>query len=410
MSSVAKDELPGMKSLEKVLLYSSFVNLLVVAALGILLRSLPFINGFPLLYKNVLHAHSHFAFGGWLMPVLLLLILKKFPAIKQAMGYFHARNISIILLLSSYGMLASFPFMGYKATSIFFSTLSVIGSFYLVVQIWKALSGRKLETSEKFLKAGSFYLAISAIGPFATGPLIAMGQQGSPLYFNSIYFYLHFQVNGWFVFAILAFIYQQMEKAGRPANGNKVFYLFNTACIPAFFLSVLWNQPHMVFNWIGAVAATIQLVGLYFMLKDLRQWKQAAGNLFQAVMAAFVLKNILQLLSAHPMLAEMAYQNKNFIIAYLHLVLLGFVSLFVFHEVFKKISNTILAGIGMKSFITGFVITELLLVVYAAGSVFAFPVPYYNELLLLFSWLFPVGISLMILALRPSLKTRLQFN
>ena len=131
---------PGrIEKLRRYLICASFINLLIVALMGVLLRSFPFLSSFPSTYKNILHGHSHFAFGGWLMPVILGLLLKNFSQLHQKVAYHHWRNISIILLASAYGMLLSFPVQGYKAVSIFFSTLSLLGSFYMAVVIWKAL-------------------------------------------------------------------------------------------------------------------------------------------------------------------------------------------------------------------------------------------------------------------------------
>ena len=356
---------------------------------------------FPLAFKNVLHAHSHFAFGGWLMPVLVLLITRKFPSVKTQTGYRHWRNIMVILLASSYGMLASFPFMGYKPLSIIFSTLSVAGCFYLVFMVYKSLPGKNLTVSERFLKAGLFFLALSAIGPFATGPLIAMGLQGSALYFNSIYFYLHFQINGFFVFAILAFMYKSLERRRPVPYGGKSFLFFSLSVIPNYFLSVLWNQPSIIFNIIGGAAALLQLAGLFFLLKDLRVQMKIVklSSLLKVIMAAFILKNILQVFSAIPLVAGMAYQYKNYIIAYLHLILLGFVSLFVFTE---TLSNSLSSKRGMKIFLVAFITTEVLLVAQATGSLFMLPLPYFNELIWFFSLLFPVAILTMISSMKYS--------
>lgn len=119
------------------LLMFSFANLFITACLGVLLRAFPFLSSFPLDYKNVLHGHSHFAFGGWVMPVLLALVLKSFPELRNAVAYRHWRNIAMLMLVSAYGMLVSFPFQGYKAISISFSTLSLIAGFYMAIMSWK---------------------------------------------------------------------------------------------------------------------------------------------------------------------------------------------------------------------------------------------------------------------------------
>ena len=108
-------------------------------------------------------------------------------------------------------MLIAFPLQGYEAVSICFSTLSIIAGYYLAIIVWKAIGRLPHSMPLQFLKWGLFYFVLSSLGPFATGPLIAMGKTGSALYYDVIYFYLHFQYNGWFVFAILSLFYQYME-------------------------------------------------------------------------------------------------------------------------------------------------------------------------------------------------------
>ena len=103
----------------------SIVNLVIIALLGVLMR---YKIGFDFPYltqKNILHAHSHFAFSGWITHSIYVLII-----------YFIINNINsnylklykIILITNlgcSYGMLISFFFTGYSFISIGLSTLTI---------------------------------------------------------------------------------------------------------------------------------------------------------------------------------------------------------------------------------------------------------------------------------------------
>ena len=394
-------------TLERRLLATSLVNLFLTACLGVLLRSYPFIEGLPFTYKNVLHGHSHFAFGGWIMPACLLLLMKFFPEIRNSIAYRHWKNIALLLLFSAYGMLLSFPFQGYKPFSIFFSTLSVAASYYLLFVTWPLLKGRT--ASQRFLKAGLLYLAVSVIGPFATGPLIAMGKQGSPVYYNAVYFYLHFQINGWFTFFVLALLYRWMELRGLRNTNPKSFKPFHFACMPAYLLSVLWNSPGLLFNIVGATAALLQLLALLYLLSDLKRFEQPA--LLKLALAAFVLKLVLQLGSAVPFIAQMGYEHRNLIIAYLHLTLLGSITLFLFHflsEGFALGGRSMRAGLVL--FLFSLVSTELLLLLYALGGMFGFAFPGYNQMMLAFSLLFPAGILLITLSAQRASRKKAQLN
>lgn len=377
----------------------SFFNLLLVSLVGLLMRSLPFLSSFPLEYKNILHGHSHFAFGGWIMPVLLALFLRSFPEIAERMPYRHWRNITVLLLASAYGMLFSFPVQGYKAVSIFFSTSSIAAGCYMALLIWKAMKGMELNTAHRFIKWGLIYFFISAAGPFATGPLIVMGKQGTPLYFDAIYFYLHFQYNGFFTFFVLAFLYRLIGQNKKVRHGAKVFALFNLACIPAFALSVLWHRPPLVLYLVGGTASLMQAAGLVYLIKDIRrvQWDKSWTNrLLLFSLLAFTLKITLQVFSALPPVAALAYLHRNFVIAYLHLVLLGFITAFCFARIFAFMEVVKAVKGGLFLFLLSFFTTELLLV----ANALSFAVPCYAPLLLLFTAFFPVGIAWMTAGLK----------
>src|SRR5215218_8035349 len=156
-----------LKNIRERLKQLGFLNLFIVAVIGLMLRSYSFIE-LPFSYVNLLHGHSHFAFGGWLMPVMVWMIMQYFPSIASKVAFNHWKNISAIILLSAYGMLLSFPFQGYGVISILFSTLAVAAGFYLAIVLFKATREYKRKTSVMFLRWALVYLVLSAIGPFAT--------------------------------------------------------------------------------------------------------------------------------------------------------------------------------------------------------------------------------------------------
>jgi len=374
----------------------AFCNLVIVAVIGVVIRSYPLVSiSFPS-YKNLLHAHSHFAFGGWVLPVLFVLVLKYFPEVETGIAVKHLRNIAGLMLVSAYGMLLSFPFQGYAAVSISFSTLSILSTFYMTVVFWQASSTKNSVSSILFLRTGLVFLILSSAGPFATAPLIAMGKSGSALYFNAIYFYLHFQYNGWFTFAVLAVLYKMLERNNARVNSRLVFYLNAVACIPAYFLSTLWSHPPVIFYIAAMAGAVIQVIALFLLLSDLRQikWeKKFIRHIYQVSVIAFALKIILQLMSSFPGIADLAYAHRNFVIAYLHLVLLGFISAFALAAMLNgnELKVKAVLRFGVILFFISFLLTEMLLVLEAAGLSTGFAGFSYPHLVFIFSLFFPIG-------------------
>jgi len=80
--------------------------------------------------------------------------------------------------------------------------------------------------------------------------------------------------------------------------------------------------------------------------------------------ASFTVKNLLQLLSSVPYLAEFALGNRNTIIAYLHLVLIGFVTFAILFLILKMgyFRSGLRLQIGLLMLIFGFIISELILI------------------------------------------------
>jgi hypothetical protein len=370
----------GIETLQRQLMRLAVVNLLVLGLAGVVLRFYPF-TSFPFLYKNFLHGHSHFAFGGWVFPAIIALYLKHFPQLVVKISCRNWSRLSVLVLVSAYAMLVLFPIQGYKPLSIVFSTLSTLAGFWFAGNVLISLRYETPKPSTRFLKWAVIYLLLSSLGPFATGPLVAMGKQGSVLYFDAVYFYLHFQYNGFFTFAILSLLYAKLEQHGAAVNGTVAWKAFNLACIPAFALSVLWSKPSMVFNYVGAVAALLQVFGFVLIFKDLLSARAVFNlNLFARIaIGAFAFKLLLQLFSAIPYVAELAYQQRNLVIAYLHLVLVGFVSMFILGDVYSgMISGSLKKAI--VSFVFFFALTEVLLLLTASSLQLPF-----SMLLLIFS-------------------------
>jgi hypothetical protein len=109
-------------------------------------------------------------------------------------------------------------------------------------------------------------------------------------------------------------------------------------------------------------------------------------------------KNVLQLLSAIPFFSELAFTSRNFIIAYLHLVLIGFISLFIFAAILQNTSRSYsrLMYRGIVLFVFGFISSELVLIGQAAG--YFHTLRLFQPLLFGLRSFFPLGLVVMYIA------------
>lgn len=391
-------------------LLSALLSLVIIALLGLLLRGMLVAPVVGLNYKYLLHAHSHAALLGWLYPVLFIALLHAYlpPEVRNKKVYFRQFWLSQGAVL---GMLLSFPVQGYGPVSITFSTAHILLSYWFILRFWKdakaqSINGGVHQLSFLFIKAALFFLALSSLGPWAMGPIMATGHSGTALYYNAIYFYLHFLYNGWFTFAVLGLLCWLLEKYNISFSqkyGLLFFRLMFWACLPAYLLSVLWVKPGAVVYFVGGMAALAQVLALVLLLGLLWPLRMRVYRLFSGwgrallILAgtAFILKILMQLSTAFPYMADLAYNLRFFIIGYLHLVLIGFVSLFMIawlaQQGWVSFSRSI-GRWGMGLFILAFIGTEVLLfgqglyLWLALGAI-----PKYNELLFGVSVLLPLG-------------------
>jgi hypothetical protein len=380
------------RKLEDALLTYSLFNFIIVASTGVLLRGIPTFDLSFLSYSNLLHGHSHFAFGGWITPILVWIVLRYFPEAAKV-RYSHWRNIIVLMMGSAYGMVLSFPFQGYAPLSLVFSTMSIVATLYFSVVMWRALKGC-VEAPQLFLRASLIFLVVSSLGPFATGPLIASGFKGTPLYYNAIHFYLHFQLNGFFQFVVLASMYRisGLSNSGKFALPSFFLISFGSTCTLA--LSFLWNKPGELYNILGAIGALTQLIGIVMVVADL--WLDGTSERFSSLLRrivclALLIKSLLQCLSAVPTVAAFAFLHRDVTVAYLHLITLGVVTFFAMYAVYAANPHSRRLSLPLSLLVVTFVMTELLLAARVVQSVQGAIMPATTDWLFWFSMLFMVA-------------------
>ncbi|HVW60550.1 MAG TPA: hypothetical protein VHC48_10955 [Puia sp.] len=352
----------------------SLLNFLLVALIGILLRykvafSLPVVN-----YKYLLHAHSHFAFSGWITTALFTALVYVLSQSGVAIGRAYTHMFRL-LQLSSFGMLLSFPVQGYGAVSIFFSVLGMVFSWWFAWRYYKDMRRSTLRpVVRKWIGASLLFYVLSGAGPLLLGYCMVR-HLGQVFYFNSVYFFLHFQYNGWFSFALGGLLFHVAGKYEKGFEGNMgrwLFRLMAMACIPAYCLSVLWMSPP---KWVVAIAvwaAVVQGLGLAIFVRLIRRCRRRWSGMLPGEAkwfwglagAAWVIKILLQGLTVIPAAGNFAFGFRPVIIAYLHLVMLVFASLFLVGFFLREgllNSRPVLWKYGSILFVSGVLINEMFL-------------------------------------------------
>lgn len=364
-------------------------NLAIVALYGVVMRykiafDFPFFD-----QKNLLHAHSHFAFSGWISQVLYAgLMWVSFPHLNELKRKKY-HWLMALNLIASFGMLIAFTMQGYKAISISFSTLSIfIAVAFAIVFIKDLKCLPKAHPAKRWATMGLLLNVVSAAGPLFLAYMMASKNIDHNYYLGSVYYYLHFQYSGWFFFGSMAIMVNYLP-ASFPSL-NKYFNVFAATVIPTFFLSILWVKlPGWVYV-ITVFATFLQLITWLVLLLQLFKYfkpvvKSAAWLkwFFYVSAVALTLKFTLQAVSVVPSLSQLVFGFRPIVIAYLHLVLLGVYSLFLLGFLFeqKVIQPSKTAKLMAFVFMFGVLLNELFLGIQGIASFAYIAVSLINELL-----------------------------
>lgn len=216
--------------------------------------------------------------------------------------------------------------------------MHIFCSYAFIFFVLKDISGIKYETlSLKFIYGALFFLFLSSLGPWGLVVVVIQGSAGTDLYKQVIYFYLHFQYNGWFIFALIGLWLKYYETKGAKFNEKPASAAFNIlfySNVAAYTLSLLGFKLPAYVYWLAILTAFVQLVGLRYLYKLLfaneikvfHDRNNITHSLFRFSFLALFIKYLLQLVSALPNIGDAAFLSREVTIGFIHLVMLGVIS------------------------------------------------------------------------------------
>ncbi|MEP7143333.1 MAG: hypothetical protein ABI707_10705 [Ferruginibacter sp.] len=384
----------------------SLINFCLVALAGITMRfkinfPLPFVN-----QKYLLHAHSHFAFTGWVALVLMALMVNYLQRQNINTNYKRYHWILLANCIAAYGMFFSFIAEGYAFYSITFSTLSIFVGYVFVFYFWQDINKVKdASHAPKWFKTALVIWAISSLGAFTLAWLMANHIKIQDYYFGAIYFFLHFQYNGWFLFVCFGLLFSYLYNQGFTlvAGISKKLYIIMAVTVwPAYFLSVLWLKLPKILHLIADIAGILQLLVLFYFIQLFPVIKKQVLNRFTAttkylwIMAAtsFILKIILQTLSVIPFFSHFAFSFRPIVIGYLHLSFLGIISFFIlgYIDQFLHGIKNALSKTGVVIFVMGVLVQEIILMIQGLEALELEPFRFANMILFFAAILMGAGL------------------
>lgn len=345
----------------------ALLNLAIAATIGCVLRSFYVVDIPYFRFKALLHAHSHVAMLGWLFIALMVFLLE--DADRQKLRGRH-RLLLFLVQLAVVGMLVSFPLQSYGPVSISFTTLHLLLSYVLAVMAWRGTRHWLASGSRKLVRIALWMMVISTIGVWSMGPLLANGLFGSEWYYWSIQFFLHFQFNGWFWFAALALWSRWAETHGLAAAMDPfTIRLWLVSSVLTFALAIAWSERHWTIIAVNSVGVLLQLWAGWRTAGSIRRAQAKLHSKAQlwawrCVTYALIgmgLKVLMQTVVAIPQVAVMAFTIRNYVIGFIHLNMLGAISMMLFAMALLRgwfVSTDRLLRIGLSLFTAGVLLSE----------------------------------------------------
>ncbi|MDP5199955.1 hypothetical protein [Flavobacterium sp. DG2-3] len=386
-----------------------FFNFLIACIFGLLMR---FMYLFPLDFLNysfLLHTHSHVAMLGWVYLIVYVLIVHFFIPKEKSQKPIYNR-LFWLTEFSVIGMMIAFPIQGYALFSIVFSTLHILLSYVFCRLVWKDSSKEKTP-AQRLLLTSILFMILSTCGVWCLGPAVSTLGKQSAFYQIAIQFFLHFQFNGWFILAILALFLKQFQDKIDEIKFRKFYFFMVISTLLTVCFPIRWFVENDILSYINGVGVLIQLgVFIYFykMLKpQISTFKSSLDKTTKLVyglaLTSLFLKVGIQLLTIFPNLAEVSHQIRNFVIGFIHLTTLGIITGFLFGILLQNkmlSSNSSALKIGVKIFILGYILTEVLL--FLQGWFFFFgggSISGYFQSILIFSILLVLGLALIMVSI-----------
>jgi hypothetical protein len=167
------------------------------------------------------------------------------------------------------------------------------------------------------------------------------------------------------LFACFALFFDRIKSiVAESPSARFTFWAFFLSGVPAYFLSTLWARIPAWLYVLVVLAAFLQVSGWWLFVRRIWQYRIALKSAFQKkvillftlVALALTLKLFLQLGSTIPIVSKLAFGFRPIVIAYLHLVLLLIITVFLLSFLYLQgyIRQTRISSIALVVFVIGF--------------------------------------------------------
>lgn len=265
---------------------------------------------------NLLHAHSHLAFFGWATPALFALLGGWLPAARGRRLRTHAHALA----LASAAAFVGFLRQGYAPLTIALSTVHVLLWFGFAFLAWLPLAEAP-PRERRFARAALGFLVLAGLGAMLPGYVAARGIAEPWVEQMAVQLFLTPFTAGWLTLGAMAAVLRALPP--RRAD-TMALALVALGTLPSALLHATAPPPAEWLSALGRAGTGLTGLGaLVFAVAALST--RHLPPLARIAAAAALLKGTAEVAVALGW-GETLVGNHSLVIAYLHLVLLAFVT------------------------------------------------------------------------------------
>lgn len=302
------------------------------------------INGLPDGWNlvNIRHAHSHLMYFGWATPALMALIVTWLPRLTGrsiSRRFQWVMVTTIIVALLAYVMFFQY---GYQVAeiegrriplSVLMATLNVLAWYAYVFLYFRVTKGVTRTRPLRFWDAALIFLVLASMGAWGVA-VVSRLQVEDPFWSQAMtHLFLDLFSEGWFVLAVLGLAYanhpvdENNNSQQKAANWGEQLIVIGLPVV--FLLALPVNLVPGGLRVIATIGGLLVTAGILFSIWALWTGVSSKWTGWRVPLALLALKAVVGLGMLLPITARWAQQNSMRVL-YLHLLLLGFVTLALF--------------------------------------------------------------------------------
>ena len=301
---------------------------------GSLLRWSPLV-GMPagLRWDNVRHAHSHTMYFAWVTPALMALISVHLSALTGQPISKRMARISLVTLILGFLTFPPFLLYGYAPVTVgnaripvsnIMASLNILAWYAYIVAYRRATRGVDRSLPLHFWDAALAFMVVASLGAWARAALAAMRVQQPFWTEATVMLFLGTFSDGWFVLALLGIAHALLPRS-REAIAAIGRNLMIVGLPVVFLLGVSMQYMPLGLRLIAGIGGMFVAIGTLFNVWAL--WPATEKHLPWRMAIFFLgVKAVAQWLATSPAVALWA-ESVGLRIPYLHVLLLGFVTL-----------------------------------------------------------------------------------